>query len=99
MKFPAILANELKDGNTEHLSIQVNTRVGKPLGIGGINIGLGEKNGVSTIVWDLAIASIGDDAPSLDSIEQWLREAHDVLSTWFITLVQGDLLQSFRGEC
>lgn len=97
LQFPTMMTESLSNGQTEYLNLQVNYRLAKPAGIGALTIGRGEKQGKPTLVWDLAIASFGTDVPNLTGLSSWLSEAHSVLQNWFLTLVHGDLLESFKG--
>lgn len=98
VQFPTIMTESLGNSQTEHLNLQVDYHIVKPVGIGALSIGRGVKQGNSALVWDLAIASFNDDVPISSQFAQWLSDAHKVLENWFFTLVQGELLASFKGE-
>jgi uncharacterized protein (TIGR04255 family) len=39
---------------------------------------------------------VNSDSSLKQSIDQWLLDAHDILHNWFFTLIDGDLLESFK---
>lgn len=97
LEFPALINETLGSCKPEHLNLQVRYRIAKPSGMGTLNIGRGEKKGVSTLVWDLALSSIDADSPDLSDLTPWLNDAHSILKSWFLTLVQGEMLEGFKG--
>jgi uncharacterized protein (TIGR04255 family) len=77
----------------------------EPNGTGQITIGTGSRADPNekgkqnkVIVWELEMASKGQDAPDLGdeaSYINWLEGAHSVLHEWFFTLIDGELRTEF----
>jgi hypothetical protein len=98
LELPRAIVEMSTQGLAASLNLTVNYPLGKPRGMGVLNIGRGQTSGAQALVWDLILASTGSDVPSLDELAPWLSDAHDVLGRWFLTLVEGELLDNFKGE-
>ena len=98
LELPKAIVEMSTQGLAASLNLTVNYPLGKPRGMGVLNIGRGQTSGAQALVWDLILASTGSDVPSLDELAPWLSDAHDVLGKWFLTLVEGELLDNFKGE-
>jgi uncharacterized protein (TIGR04255 family) len=82
-----------------------------PRGTGTLRLGTGTrtqqdpKTGQETkdemLIWQLEVASKGDDAPELveeDEFTRWLTSAHVVIHEWFFSLLDGPLFKHYKGE-
>lgn len=56
----------------------------------------GEVDGQSRLFWETQVQSVGADVPVLDELEAWLTGAHDVIRSWFFTLIEGELEKEFN---
>lgn len=76
---------------------QAAFRAKRPAGVVSFKIGLGEKDGVSSLILDTAVISGDGDAPALDvHFTNWIDDAHEITSTWFKELTAGELYDSFE---
>lgn len=69
----------------------------KPKGLMSFNLFKGQRNQKDAIIWDYAITSTKPNLPAFPKeASQWLEDAHTVSSNWFFSLIDGELLESFR---
>lgn len=68
-----------------------------PAGLVSLKFSTGEFAGSSHLVWETQVLSLGANAPTLDGLEVWLNQAHDVARAWFFTLIEGKLEAEFRA--
>lgn len=68
-----------------------------PAGAVSLKFSTGEFNNAQHLLWETQVQSIGDEAPTLDGLEDWLNRAHDIARAWFFTLIEGRLEDEFRA--
>ena len=84
----------------------------QPKGTGTLTFGTGtqrennpnptsKKSPTEAFIWQLEVASGGDDCPDLyneDEFLNWLDAAHSVIHDWFFTLIEGRLRYQYEGK-
>jgi uncharacterized protein (TIGR04255 family) len=76
--------------------LKVSYRLDAPLGIGTLGIGLGKRSDRPALIWDLSARSEKDKTPqNAAGFEEWLQRAHEVIESWFFSLIQGKLEAEF----
>jgi uncharacterized protein (TIGR04255 family) len=96
-----ITAQEIIQGTPQGIYLQVGYRVSEPSGQGTISFSTGNIGQAEGLIWELTFRSLGNDAPRLDNITEflaWLNGAHDIIEKWFFSLIEGELHDSFKGE-
>lgn len=68
-----------------------------PAGVVSLKFSTGEFAASSHLVWETQVLSLGADVPTLDGLEVWLNQAHDVARAWFFILIEGKLEDEFRA--
>jgi len=68
-----------------------------PEAVVSLKFSTGAVSGTKSLLWEIAVRSIGDRAPSLDGLESWLDRAHDLERAWFFTLIEGELEAEFNA--
>lgn len=64
----------------------------------GLKFGKGaKKDGVHALMWEtLCVTQDKDACGTVESVQQWVKEAHDLTDRWFFTLIEGELLKRFE---
>ena len=92
--------------------IRLSFDLARPKGTGALLLGTGTQTmeqdtlpharvKAEVLLWQLELASGGDDAPNVydeSQFHSWLGDAHSVLHEWFFSLIEGALLQEYMDE-
>lgn len=83
----------------QELSLSLNYSTEDPKGVSLVSFSTGLKKDEPVIIWQIAMRSDMRDLPEqIDNFENWLNSAHQRIEDCFITLTEGELLESFKGE-
>lgn len=59
-----------------------------------LRLGKGINRGKTALIWELVVITTSDEISEFRSkLEEWLEDAHELAETWFLNLVEGDLLR------
>ena len=76
--------------------LKVSYRLEAPRGTGTLSMGLGKRSDRPALIWELSTQSENDEAPqNVTGFEEWLQGAHEVMESWFFSLVHGELEAEF----
>ena len=100
---PLLFEKTLVKNNPLQLDLQFAFNSENPKGIVNFRIVKGQKFDNQTnlasdaLIWEITIQSIAPDLPEIPAnLDKWLEKSHSVCHNWFFTLVDGDLLRSFK---
>jgi uncharacterized protein (TIGR04255 family) len=63
-----------------------------------IGFAAGQANDEPSLLWETLVRATDDQVPPMpDGFEKWLDAAHTITHDWFFKLIEGDLLEEFRG--
>jgi uncharacterized protein (TIGR04255 family) len=92
----AIVADERRNGMPGGVVMRVGLPLSKPRSVAALQVGTGKHLGVPSILWDLSVSSKDALAPTLSAqFEDWLTQAHDVMESWFFSMIRGTLDERF----
>jgi len=96
---PSVLLKE----NIENLPVQYSSktsfRCNAPPGIATFTVQTGHKSDKRAVIWNQVFQSSDSDVPNMpDGFEQWMDNAHNVISEWFKGIIEGDLEGDLEGE-
>jgi len=71
----------------------------KPRGLATLKFATGLSNGKPALIWEQIVKSGRRDVPDMPSgFENWIRRAHKITESWFLSLIKGDLEKEFNNE-
>ena len=81
------------------LILRLSFPLGKPKGSVIIQFSSGLKDDKPALIWELIVNSSSPATiPLPTGVENWLKDAHDVIEHWFLKLAEGELLESFNRK-
>jgi uncharacterized protein (TIGR04255 family) len=89
------------DVNPVNISLQIGYPFTEPKGQSIIRFATGTVGQAKGLVLEFLFLSAGNDAPQLDDINlfmKWVTDAHAVIEKSFFSLIEGELLNRFKGE-
>lgn len=79
--------------------LQQSFRCESPAGRLQLRLAIGQRNEQPALIWETNIQSTGSDLPQMPGgFESWLDDAHATVNDWFFKMIDGKLLQKFRGD-
>ncbi len=95
----AILDSPHREGTARGLDVRLALPVSRPVGVASVKFSTGRRGDVPSLIWEHNVLSKDEKAPDLgEGFATWLDQAHEVAEAWFLTLVEGDLLEGFQKE-
>lgn len=100
---PAGVAASQFKGGMKGANWTIQYELIRPQGIGTLKFSTGATpEGIRSVIWEQAVQSTGDQVPQPDdknntAIIEWLELAHEVIESWFLSIVNGELLQKYKG--
>ena len=83
----------------EEINLNLTFPTDTPKGSCLLSFATGTRKGEPAIIWQLTVRSNNNDVPSkLELFENWMNNAHATIERCFLTLTEGELLKSFKGE-
>lgn len=90
------------DGATTEVvnaNITAQVQLMRPKGLGEFVVALGRYHDSPAVIFHINVRSHGEDAPkSRGDINQWAKDAHDIVDSWFMSFCEGELLETFKGN-
>ncbi|MBL7185060.1 MAG: TIGR04255 family protein [Phycisphaerae bacterium] len=79
-------------------SVENSFRCNNPPGVASLRIDTGHKSKKRAIIWNQILKSSGEDVPDdmPTGFENWISEAHEVIYTWFESIIKGKLKDEFN---
>ena len=78
-------------------SWRTSLRSNKPGGMATLAFSTGTQAGKPALIWEQMLQSKDDDIEDMpDNFENWMDSAHEVIDTWFWTLIEGELKKEFQ---
>ena len=78
------------------LNLQMMFETISPKGSAYLKVGSGKSHDKPAIIWETGVVSLGDDAPNMSNILEWLGDAHNITHNWFVGLTEGELLEKYN---
>jgi uncharacterized protein (TIGR04255 family) len=79
------------------LDFTASFRCADPKGMAHVRFASGESKGKKALIMETMVQSTGSDVPSLpQGFTAWLDAAHEIPSTWFKRLTEGNLYRRFQ---
>jgi uncharacterized protein (TIGR04255 family) len=100
---PENIISQTSDPFPKQLHIAIQYGLDEPPGIGQITIGSAQikPDNADLVLWELEVNSQYETAPDIENKEafcKWLDDAHRVLHEWFLSLIEGTLLEEYAKE-
>lgn len=69
-----------------------------PNGLATLKFATGLSNGKPALIWEQIVQSSHDDVPDMPKgFKNWIKDAHKLTKSWFLSLIKGDLEQEFNN--
>lgn len=69
-----------------------------PNGLATLKFATGLSNGKPALIWEQIVQSSHDDVPDMPKgFKNWIKDAHKLTESWFLSLIKGDLEQEFNN--
>ncbi|MEW5829325.1 MAG: TIGR04255 family protein [Chloroflexota bacterium] len=69
----------------------------KPGAMINLRLARGRSQNNDALIWESFLTTTKTNMPSFpEGVETWLEDSHNVLEEWFIKLIEGELLRSFK---
>jgi len=84
--------------DSTHVDLAVQFRLDRPVGTGLIKFTNGTEGKRSALIGELHVKSdpsTGDVPQDTSQFVEWLEQGHNVIETWFLELIKGELHQSY----
>jgi len=70
----------------------------KPRGLATLKLATGVSNGRPALIWEQIVKSSHGDVPEMPKgFKNWIKDAHKVTESWFLSLIEGELEQEFNN--
>ncbi len=70
----------------------------KPNGLATLKFATGLSNGKPALIWQQIVQSSHDEVTDMPKgFKNWIRDAHKVTESWFLSLIEGELEQEFNN--
>lgn len=83
--------------NTAGLAIHMIFPSDTPQGHIQVKFSQGQKSGKDALIWETIVDVQGETTPkTIEEIQAWLLEAHNLTHEWFFALISGPLLEKYK---
>jgi uncharacterized protein (TIGR04255 family) len=90
-----------EDSKVESLPLDFDIKLSfssiTPKGAVQLRFAKGKRSGLEALIWETIIHSSGESVPnSIEGINTWVKEAHELTDDWFFKIIDGELLRRFE---
>ena len=95
-----VIESPQKNGHPTGLQLNLSFPLSDPRGAGMLRFASGKHGDKSGVVWELNIRSTKDNGEvpqEVEGFEVWLKKSHEMIETWFFSLIEGEFKKRFEG--